>query len=265
MQDQVKKLEELIHTLRSENGCPWDRKQTPQSMGAYLIEEVYELMEAIESGEVNDIEEELGDVLFQLLFISCLYQEKDSFNIESAAEKTISKMIRRHPHVFGEETNLTTEEVRQQWRKIKKREKQGTAGQSILDSIPKKLPALMRAYRISERAGGWGFDWDDIDGVVEKVEEEWSEFKAEIQKQKDEKNSMKKEMTLELGDIFFTMVNVGRFLKVHPETALSDSTKKFENRFRRMEEKLADIGETPDSVERNVLDQLWDDIKKESG
>ena len=265
MSEQIKKLEELIHTLRSENGCPWDKKQTPQSMGAYLIEEVYELMDAIESGVVKDIEEELGDVLFQLLFIACLYQEKKCFTLDNAAEKTISKMIRRHPHVFGEETNLTTEEVRKQWRQIKKSEKESMDGQSILDTIPRKLPALMRAYRVSERAAGWGFDWDDIDGVVEKVEEEWDEFKAEIQRQKDEQNSMKKEMSLELGDIFFTMVNVGRFLKVHPETALSDATKKFEKRFRQMEHKLADAGQSPESVARHVLDQMWEDVKKEVG
>ena len=174
-------------------------------------------------------------------------------------------MVRRHPHVFGKENDLSTEQVREQWRKIKQTEKEAVEEKSILDSIPRKLPALMRAYRISERAAGWGFDWDDIDGVIKKVEEEWAEFKAEIRAHQDNTLNTKKEMALELGDIFFTLANVGRFLKVHPETALSGSTRKFEERFRIMEQKLADNGQTPESVPRDVLDQMWEAVKKELG
>ena len=258
-------LIQLIDTLRGENGCPWDRKQTPKSMGNYLVEEVYELVAAMESDDAADIEEELGDVLFQLIFIAALYSEKGAFDLEGAIKRNVEKMVHRHPHVFGDAACRTTDEVRDQWREIKKLEKSHPENVSILDAVPRKLPALMRAYRVSERAGGWGFDWDDVDGVLEKTEEEWEEFKAEVLYRKNNAASSKEDLSLELGDIFFTMVNVGRFLKVHPETALSDSTKKFEKRFRHMERKLAEKGKTPETVAREELELLWEAAKKECG
>jgi tetrapyrrole methylase family protein/MazG family protein len=264
MSVKMDQLKELIVTLRGENGCPWDRKQNPLSMGIYLVEEVYELVEAIESGDVDDIEEELGDVLFQLLFLARLYEEQGHFDTESAAEKNIEKMIRRHPHVFGEPSAITTDQVRQQWREIKQTEKNRPFNRSVLDGIPGKLPALMRAYRVSERAAGAGFDWDDIDGVVAKVEEEWAEFKEELAACKKKDAHTGQALALEFGDIFFTLVNVGRFLRVHPETALSASTRKFETRFRKMEEMLAKGNQTPISVPRPVLDDLWEMVKKET-
>ena len=259
---QVQKLSKLIEILRSEDGCPWDRKQTTQSMTGYLVEEVYELVEALESGNTADILEEMGDVLFQVLFLAHLFQETGAFDIEKVAERNISKMIGRHPHVFGDATANTAEDVRKQWREIKQHEKK-SADPSILDTIPRKLPALMRAYRISERAAGCGFDWDDIYGVMNKVEEEWSEFKVEFKEQEGRPEPEKKRMAMELGDIFFTLVNVGRFLRIHPETALSDATRKFEKRYREMEKKLAKEGETVESVSREKLDRLWEVVKQE--
>jgi tetrapyrrole methylase family protein/MazG family protein len=264
MPTHVEQLADLIETLRSEKGCPWDRKQNTGTMSAYLVEEVYELLEAIESGNSDDILEEMGDVLFQILFLAQLYKEAGHFDLERIAEVNRAKMIHRHPHVFGDAMADTDEEVRRQWREIKRNEKQSPPEASILNSIPRKLPALMRAYRISERAGGWGFDWDDVDGVMEKVEEEWAEFKAEVKRRDENPDSSPEDITLELGDIFFTLVNVGRFLRVHPETALSASTKKFEKRFRNMEQKLAQNQQTPASVSRAQLDLLWEEAKKET-
>lgn len=272
-QSKLSALIKLIESLRGENGCPWDKKQTPQSMTAYLVEEVYELMEAIESGNIEDICEELGDVLFQTLFIARLYEEAGHFNIETVAGKNRQKMIRRHPHVFGDKKVETSDEVRRQWRDIKQKEHydssiQDSPNQSALDSVPRKLPALMRAYRISERAAGKGFDWDDVQGVMLKAEEEWSEFKFEIKEYTglDEKSDQKKDrIALELGDMFFTLVNVARFIRIHPETALSDATKKFETRFRHVEKILAENGEGLDTVSRDELERLWQVSKKDLG
>jgi tetrapyrrole methylase family protein/MazG family protein len=264
MPTPIEQLMDLIKTLRSENGCPWDRKQNTGTMSAYLVEEVYELLEAMESGDADDVLEEMGDVLFQILFLAQLYKEAGHFDLERIAEVNRAKMIHRHPHVFGDAMAETDEEVRKQWREIKRNEKQAPPDASILDSIPRKLPALMRAYRVSERAGGFGFDWDDVDGVMEKVEEEWAEFKAEVKRRAEHPDASSKDITLELGDILFTLVNVGRFLRVHPETALSASTQKFEKRFRSMEQKLGQNHETPASVSREKLDLLWEEAKKET-
>jgi MazG family protein len=262
MSSNINKLENLIETLRSDLGCPWDQKQTPQSMGSYLLEEAYELVEAIESGDQENILEELGDVLFQVLFLAHLYKEKGAFDLEKVAGENTLKMINRHPHVFGDAKLSTAEQVRKQWREIKQNEKQNLPDQSVLDSVPRKLPALMRAYRISERAAGCGFDWDDIDGVIEKVEEEWAEFKSEIKSRKN-REQFRDSIAIELGDIFFTLVNVGRFFRIHPETALSSSTEKFERRFRKMELLLAENNETVESVAREELDRLWEKVKVE--
>jgi len=264
MPSNVQKLSELIEILRSEKGCPWDRKQTTQSMAAYLVEEVYELLEALESGDPENIMEEMGDVLFQVLFLANLFRETGHFDIENVAERNLAKMTHRHPHVFGDAMAENDEDVRKQWREIKRNEKEMPSDTSILNSIPRKLPALMRAYRVSERAGGWGFDWDDVQGVMEKVEEEWAEFKEEIKALDNNADPSKERMTLELGDILFTLVNVGRFLRIHPETALSVSTKKFEKRFRSMEQMLTRKHETPASVPREKLDQYWEEAKKET-
>jgi MazG family protein len=264
MTSHIQQLTELIETLRSEKGCPWDRKQTVQSMSSYLVEEVYELLEALEAGDAEEVLEEMGDVLFQILFLIQFFREAGHFDLEKVAERNLAKMIRRHPHVFGGANIDTDEEVRRQWREIKANEKEKPVDVSILSSIPRKLPALMRAYRVSERAGGWGFDWDDVHGVMEKVEEEWAEFKEEIKARNNHPDPSREHLTLELGDLFFTLVNVGRFLRIHPETALSVSTQKFEKRFQRMEQKLARNGQTPATVSREQLDSLWEEAKKET-
>jgi len=259
----INRMIELVDTLRGEDGCPWDRKQTPRTMAVYLIEEVYELVDAIESGNPEEIRGELGDVLFQIVFIAGLYREKGHFNLQEVADNNTDKMIRRHPHVFGKGTIDDAEEVKRQWHRIKDEENSATEKKSVLDSIPVKLPALMRAYRISERAAGKGFEWDNISGVIEKVEEEWSEFRSELSLA-EKADDNRDRVALEFGDILFTLVNVARFARIHPETALTSSIRKFEKRFRHMEQVLLERGKDLDSTPMDALSDLWEAAKRET-
>ena len=251
----------LIETLRGKNGCPWDRKQTPRSIVLYLIEEAYELMDAIHSGDPGEICEELGDVLFLVLFIALQFQDSGAFTIEDLIRLNVEKMTRRHPHVFGDATARTAEEVKQRWSRIKSEEKKDGSTASVLDSVPETLPALMRSYRISERAARTGFDWKDISGVIQKAEEEWHEFKNEMADD-DGNQGNAKDRAMELGDVLFTLVNVGRLSKIHPEEALISATKKFEIRFKTME-KLARENQRPfESLTFEEMHVLWDKVKK---
>lgn len=247
---------ELVDTLRGENGCPWDKTQTPETMSVYLLEEVYELVDAIQSGDTDHIREELGDVLFHIFFVAKLFEEKGSFDAGDVSELITEKMIRRHPHVFGSENAENAREVRKRWHTIKMNEKGRSENGSLLDSVPGGLPALPRAYRISERAARAGFDWDNIEGVMHKTEEEWSEFKSAV------KNRNKSDISDEFGDILFTLVNVARFAQIHPETALKYSISKFEKRFKKMEKHLAEKGRNIESASRDELDTLWAKVKK---
>ena len=246
----------LIRRLRAPEGCPWDRKQTPSSLANYLIEEVHELAEAIASGNMEAVCEELGDVIFQVLFMVEMYQETGAFDLPAIAARNIEKMVRRHPHVFGQRRDMSTDEIRANWHTIKKAEKgAGADGGSLLDSIPKNLPALMRAYRVSERAARAGFDWAAMDGVMAKVEEEWQEFKQARQAGSGENASQADAM--EFGDMLFTLTNVARFARFHPESALAASVNKFERRFRFMEDYFARQGRDIESVDRGDLEAAW--------
>ncbi|MBL7179420.1 MAG: nucleoside triphosphate pyrophosphohydrolase [Pseudomonadota bacterium] len=260
----INALLELIETLRGENGCPWDKKQTPSTLAIYLVEELYELIDAIESGNPDDVCEELGDVLFHILFITHLYRERGLFDIKDVAAVTCEKMIRRHPHVFGNEKVAGVEAVREQWYKIKRKEKKRVFKASILDSVPTKLPALMRAYRISERAAKAGFDWDDMTGVIGKVEEEWDELKSVLTRD-DQAGRNQEHAALEFGDILFTLVNVARFARIHPETALAASTTKFEKRFKYMEKMISENHQNIEAVSQQELEILWKKAKKAVG
>ena len=254
--DSLKKLMRLIQTLRSDEGCPWDKEQTPNSISQYLIEEIYELVDAIESGNAEKTCEELGDVLFHVFFLSELYREQGIFDIDAVARNNTKKMIRRHPHVFGSKRVDSTEAVRQQWHQIKKAEKGNDASASELDSVPVQLPALMRAYRISERAARAGFDWSDLSGVMEKVEEEWVEFKKAVKRQKRDQAAM------EFGDILFTLTNVARFTRIHPESALAIAINKFVKRFKLLEKLVHEKGEEIRMQSPGVLDEFWQMIKE---
>jgi tetrapyrrole methylase family protein/MazG family protein len=259
----VERLGALIEALRGENGCPWDKKQTPTTMARYLVEEVYELVDAILSEDAAAVCEEAGDALFQLLFVVNLYRESGKFSLRDVVEKNLEKMIRRHPHVFGEVTAKTPATVSKNWDKIKLQEKGGTGPHSVLSSIPQSLPALLRASMVSERAARTGFDWDDISGVMAKTMEEWQEFSAEVNNPECESDGAKAAM--EFGDILFTMVNVARFARIHPETALIQSVQKFEKRFTYMEEKSLAAGRDIASLSKGEMHTLWDEAKAKVG
>lgn len=254
-------LKNLIITLRGENGCPWDKKQTLRSVSVYLIEEVYELVDAIQSEDPRLIAEELGDVLFQIFFISQIFSESSTFSLGKIIAANVEKMKRRHPHVFGDEKIETAEQVKSRWRQIKQQEKEENSDHnSILNSIPKSLPALLRAYRVSERAAGTGFDWDTIDEVMEQVKEEWVEFVNEVEA--DDGNPQdKSNVSMEFGDILFSLVNVARFAKIHPETALFDSINKFEKRFNFMEKIVLKQGRKLEDLPKDQLHTLWQRAK----
>ena len=257
---EINSIIELIERLRSENGCPWDREQTPKTLSVYLIEEVYELVDAIESKDPDGVCEELGDVLFHILFLSGLFREMGHFDIKDVVDLNVEKMTRRHPHVFGNERVDSVEEVRARWHQIKKQEKRLAKEASILDSVPAGFPALMRAYRISERAAKTGFDWNDIPDVMQKVEEEWSELKAELERENLDPTDQDV-LALEFGDVLFTLVNVARFAHIHPETALRNSTKKFESRFKYMEKLIAESRRNIESVSQEEKEELWEQAK----
>jgi tetrapyrrole methylase family protein/MazG family protein len=257
---EIDAIIKLIETLRGENGCPWDKKQTPQTIAIYLAEEIFELVDAIESGDHDNVCEELGDVLFHILFLASLFREMGHFDIKDVVDVNTEKMTRRHPHVFGKDKVGSAEDVRVRWHKIKKKEKQHVPEASILDSVPVSLPSLMRAYRISERAAKAGFDWGDISGVMKKVEEEWNELKTEL-KGLNKSSKDQDILALEFGDVLFTLVNVARFANIHPEIALKGSTKKFEKRFRYMERQISKRKRDMESFSQDELNGLWEQAK----
>ena len=247
----------LIEKLRGENGCPWDKKQTPDSMITYLINEAYELQDAIKSGDSRNILDEAGDVLFQLLFIIYIFSEKESFDFENVIENNIKKMERRHPHVFGEIKAESVQKVKENWEKIKIEERKNEF-KSILDSVSSSMPSLGRAYLISKKVGTAGFDWDNMEGVKEKVTEEWIELNEAL----SENNS--ENIALEFGDLLFTLTNVARFAGIHPEAALAYSVSKFEKRYKYMEKILFNSGKDLFSISRNEIDKLWEKAKKDT-
>lgn len=227
-EDSIKALVALIESLRGENGCPWDQKQTPRSMLVYLIEEIYELADAIESNRAEAVREELGDVLFHIIFITQLFQEKDDFSIDDVARDITAKMIRRHPHVFGAAKTQNTEEIRQNWQKIKQNEKKDFTKKSIIDSVPSNLPALMRAYQIGERTAQYGFNRENRENLLIELESKFDQLKRAIDIN-DAERTLK-----DFGSYLFSLISLARLLKIHPETALSGAVKAFEKRFRQM-------------------------------
>ena len=255
----------LIQRLRAKNGCPWDRKQTPHSLSVYLIEEMYELVEAVAAGDPQSVCEELGDVVFQVLFMAELFAESGAFDLDRVVERNVAKMVRRHPHVFGETKAHTTAAIRENWHAIKKeeqKEKNGVRETSLLDSIPAGMPALMRSYRVSERAARTGFDWNDLAEVMDKVEEEWREFKSAARQVGNAADLQK--AAVEFGDIVFTLSNVARFMGFHPETALTAAIQKFERRFRHMEKAFGDRGRELESASRKEMDSAWETAKRKT-
>ena len=253
------KLLSLMDTLRSGKGCPWDREQTRQSLKPYLIEEAYEVLEAIDRRDTDHIKEELGDLLFQVIFHARISQELGEFDIEDVIEVVFQKMVRRHPHVFGQEEANTSREVLAQWEAIKRKETPGPSHRSVLEGVPVLLPALLRAYRLQEKASLVGFDWEEIGQVREKVKEEWTELEEALEKgEKDRQES-------ELGDLLFALVNLARFLGIHPEEALGRANRSFIHRFHHIERRLREQGKDLDETSLAEMDALWEEAKgKES-
>ncbi|MBN2655230.1 MAG: nucleoside triphosphate pyrophosphohydrolase, partial [Nitrospirae bacterium] len=217
--ENFKKLVDIMTALRSKNGCPWDREQTRASLTPFLVEETYEVLDAIERNNPDEIKEELGDLLFQIIFHCQVAKEAGEFDINDVINIISQKMIHRHPHVFGDEKFETSEEVLKQWEERKKEE--GKQRNSILEGIPSQMPALLRAQRIQSRAARVGFDWDKKDDVVKKLDEEITEFKEALGS--EDQNAMQDE----LGDVFFSLVNIARFIGVNPEEALRRTISKF--------------------------------------
>ena len=248
----LEKLIEVIRILRSENGCVWDRAQTHESLRPNMLEEAYEAVDAINKGDILNLREELGDVLLQVLLHSQIASESQEFNIEDVAKELKDKLIHRHPHVFGNDKADTPEEVVKNWERLKQEEKKDRKSQ--MDGIPKSLPALVAAQKISKRAVKVGFEWDKIETLLDCIKSEYDEFKEAV----NNKNSLS--MEDEMGDILFATVNLARWYKIDAEQALLKANIKFMKRFRKMEE-LATKPLEEYSFEE--YDRLWKQAKKE--
>ncbi len=243
----------VMETLRGPKGCPWDKKQTHQSLIACLLEETYEVMDAIQGGNPQNLKEELGDLLLQVIFHTQIASENGAFTVTEVLETLSDKLIRRHPHVFSNETVEHAEEAIHRWEKIKAKEK--CEDKSILSGVPPELPALLRAYRIGSKASRVGFDWTRLEDVQKKLDEEIQELKVELQR---ENLSGTEE---ELGDLLFTIAQIARFLNVNPEEALRKSTLKFQNRFEKLEQHLKAQGKEFSGYTLEELDDLWEKFK----
>ncbi len=251
------KLVEIVARLRAPDGCPWDRKQTPESLKKYVLEEAYEVSEAIDHHEPLLVCEEIGDLLFLLIFLAYLYEEAGNFHLADVLTLCAEKMIRRHPHVFGEKKLAEAEDVIKQWQSIKEKEtlEKGQAS-SALGNLPKNLPALQRAFRLGERASRVGFDWKDPQDLFPKIEEEIKELLQALSQ------GEKSRIFEEIGDLLFTIANFSRKLGINPEEALKAANEKFEKRFRKMESRLKGLGKDLKETPLSEMDALWEEIKK---
>jgi tetrapyrrole methylase family protein / MazG family protein len=246
-------LMELASILREK--CPWDKEQTSKSLKPYLIEEAYEAYEAIESDDDEHMKEELGDLLYQIYAHSEIAREREEkgFTIDDVANGIIEKLIRRHPHVFGGEEVNDKHDVIRNWEIIKKKEK--THRESILDGVPKELPALLKAYRIQQKASRVGFDWKEEEDIIKKLDEEVTEFKEVL------KNTDREKLKEEAGDILFTIVNILRFIDINAEEALSLTIKKFIHRFKFIERESANEKKNLNEMSLSEMDELWEKAK----
>ena len=255
MAAEFKKLTEIIDILMGENGYPWDKVQTRESLKPYLVEETYETLEALDGNNPEEIKEELGDLLYQILFHAKISENKNEFNIADVIESISNKMVHRHPHVFKEKNLETPDQVVTQWEEIKTKEKSKIGRKSVLDGIPSYLPSLQRSQKLQKKAAKQGFDWDEINSVLDKLDEEVAEFKNAVQSGK------KKDMKEELGDILFVLVNIAKFNKIDAEEALRSTNNKFIKRFQHIEAEVAKRGKTLKETPLEELEQYWQDAK----
>jgi MazG family protein len=275
MADDLNRLADIMSHLRSPEGCPWDREQTVETLKKYLLEETYELIEALDSESVEKIKEELGDLLFQVYFLSHLYKEQGLFDVHEVAKMIGDKLVRRHPHVFGDKKASNSDEVLDIWTEEKKKENgvpnsQSKEQRSHVDGIPKHQPALLRAQQISTRVARVGFEWKDTLAVIDKLREEIAELETALDQKKDDNApSLSTDLNIknldnaaeELGDMIFTMVNIARHLEIDSEFALHKTCDKFEKRWRYIETSLAEKGIAAKDSNIEEFEALWQKSK----
>jgi len=259
----IEKLVALVARLRGENGCPWDREQTRETLKPMLIEEAFETLDALDSDDPADLKEELGDLLFQVVFHAQIAREKGEFDLGDVIDRSHEKMTRRHPHIFGSADLKTSEDVLKNWEDIKAAEKgitspsRSDSDRSLLDGIPKKIPALYRAYQMTAKAARVGFDWQRLEDIFDKLNEESAELKDAVSRGNMD------HVAGEIGDLLFVAVNIARKLNMDPETALERSNRKFERRFRYIETAVKRQGRELKDVSLAEMDSLWNEAKKE--
>ncbi|WP_459112797.1 nucleoside triphosphate pyrophosphohydrolase [Vallitalea maricola] len=249
-------LKNIIRVLRSEEGCPWDKVQTHESLRGGTLEEVYEVLEAIDNNDMENLQEELGDMLLHVVFHSQIATDNENFNIDDVINGICEKLIRRHPHVFKEKQDKSPEEVTIKWNEIKKVEKNNISYTEDMRKVPKALPALMRAVKVQKKARDAGFDFTDISQVMAKVHEELEELE-EAMRIGNNCNIME-----EYGDLLFSMVNISRFLKLNTEFSLTNATEKFINRFEGIENLVIQKGLSMNDITMTELDKLWEQLKE---
>ncbi len=243
---------EIMARLREPGGCPWDREQNLQSLKIYLIEECYEVLDAMERGTPQEHSEELGDLLLQVLFQARIREEEKVFDIWDVIETLNQKLVGRHPHVFGDMKVKDSKEVLKNWSDIKlKKEKKS----SVLSGIPQQLPAMIKAFRVQQKVSGVGFDWQEIKGVVEKIDEELGELKEAMD------GANRENIMDELGDLLFSVINLARFIDMDPESALLNTCQKFINRFQKLEDKVRVNGWELTDMSLEKMDEIWEEIK----
>jgi MazG family protein len=247
------KLVNILDILRGEGGCPWDKAQDEKSIANYFLEEAYEAIDAINSGKADALAEELGDVLMEVVFLARIFKEQEKFSIADVLEGINRKMIQRHPHVFSQKQHSSSKRVFEEWHQYKKEEK---SRQSIFNGMAKSFPSLLEAFQIGLRASSIGFDWEAPLDAMQKVKEEFRELETALRKKNQD------EIFQELGDLFFSMVNVSRLLGVNPEIALQQANKKFIKRFKFIEKKLSGRGKESEQLSLKELDEIWDEAKE---
>ena len=256
--EKFQRLVDIMGRLRSPEGCPWDREQTFDTLKPYLLEETYEVLEAVDARDWAALAEELGDLLLEVVFLAQLASEEGRFTVADALDRIHEKLVRRHPHVFGTAQADTPAEVKRRWDQIKaaERESKGVAGEGLLATVPRNLPALVEAERVASRAAEVGFDWQNADQVLEKLEEELAELAQARQ------GSDREELESEMGDLLFVLVNLARFLKVDPEQALRKTNRRFRERFGYLERKLAEQGKPLGEATLDEMEALWQEAKR---
>jgi tetrapyrrole methylase family protein/MazG family protein len=260
LSSNFKNLVDIMETLMSKDGCPWDKEQTHESLKSCLIEEVYEIVDAVDTKDSEQLKEELADLFFLIIFYCKIADDSNNFDINNVLEACLEKMTRRHPHVFGDKTANDASEALNQWNEIKKKEVEAKQNgknnkKSIVDNIPNHMPALQKAQKVQKKVAHVGFDWEVIEDVIAKVHEELEEVKDAIN------NKEKEPIAEEIGDLLFAVVNLSRFLKLDSEDLLRKSISKFTGRFKKVEMRVAALGKKIEDCSLSELDGIWNEIK----